>query len=177
MIVIHSKKGTLRTYIVQAHPRAPNHLSAKLPENLLESQLEASTEKCFHCTLGSSAFVYRSTGWRSGDNVQARCQWIARVAEEDLGTSDLAAQYSSNTMCNIPGGEMDPWDYINRRALTHREPSLRHWRKNIGKKTPLAHARRSSAGSLPASCDFCGASMAAPGCRTIRRMRRQRKRR
>lgn len=48
--------------MLQAHPRAPNHLSSKLPENLLESQLEASTEKCFHCVLGSSAFVYRTTG-------------------------------------------------------------------------------------------------------------------
>lgn len=44
--------------MLQAHPRAPNHLSAKLPEKLLENQLEASTEKCFHYMLGSSAFVY-----------------------------------------------------------------------------------------------------------------------
>lgn len=107
--------------MLQAHPRAPNHLSAKLPENQLENQLEASTGKCFHYMLGSPAFGYRSTGWGSGDNMEARCQWIARAAEEDLGISQLAAQHSLNTMCNIPGGEMDPWDSIDRRALTQRK--------------------------------------------------------
>lgn len=129
MIIILLKEGTLRTYMLQARPRAPNHLSSKLPENLLEKQLEASTEKCFHCVLGTSALVYRSTGWGSGNNVGARCQWIARAAE-DLGTSELAVQHSSSTMCNTPGGEMNPWDSLNRRVLTQRKPSLKHWRED-----------------------------------------------
>lgn len=73
----------------------------------------------------------------------ARCQWIARAAEEDLGTSELAAQHSLKTMWNTPGGEMDSWDSVNRRALTQRKPSVKHWRKShlLGEKIPLARER------------------------------------
>lgn len=55
--------------------------------------------------------------------MEARCQWIARAAEEDLGMSQLAAQHSLNTMCNIPGEELDPWDSIKQES-THTEETF-----------------------------------------------------
>lgn len=129
MIIILSKEETLRTYMLHACPRAPNHLFPRLPENLLGSQLEASTEKCFHCVLGSSVLCKEALDGVQVTTWEPDVSGLPELQRRTWGPLSWQLNTLQTQHATPLEGRWTLGTSLNRSALTQRKPSLKHWRQ------------------------------------------------